>query len=98
MLKSGRYKHDVKNRTPAGHRLLNTDIPGDDIRVVMIDGEGGFPLSSAWNGKIGAMEMQGAFARLPFMYFYVYPVYRVTHAGELFDFFVNVGETTEIER
>ena len=98
MLKSGRYKFDIKNRTPAGHRLLNTDIPEDDIRVVMIDGEGGFPLSSAWNGKIGTMEMQGAFARLPFTYFYTYPVYRVTHAGELFDFFVNVGETTQIEQ
>lgn len=97
VLKSGRYKFDIKNRTPAGNRLLNTDIPADDIKVVMIDGDGGFPLSSAWNGKIGAMEMQGAFAGLPFTYFYTYPVYRVTYAGELFDFFVNVGKTTKIE-
>ena len=98
MLKSGRYKYDIKNRTPAGSRLINSDIPEDDIRVVMIDGEDGFPLSPAWNGKMGAMEMLGEFARLPFTYFYTYPVYRVTHAEELFDFYVNVGKTTKIER
>ncbi len=98
MLKSGRYKFDIKNRTPAGSRLIHSDIPEDDIRVVMIDGEDGFPLSPAWNGKMGAMEMFGEFARLPFTYFYTYPVYRVTHAQELFDFYVNVGKTTKIER
>ena len=97
ILKSGRYKFDIKNRTSAGNRLINSDIPKDDIRVVMISGEDEFPLSPAWNGKIGAMDMRGEFARLPFKYFYTYPLYRVNHAEELFDFFVNVGETTQIE-
>ena len=97
MLKSGRYKFDIKNRTPAGNRLINSDIPDEDIRVVMISGEDEFPLAPAWKGKIGAMEMRGEFARLPFTYFYTYPIYRVTTGGELFDFFVNVGKTTQIE-
>jgi hypothetical protein len=97
MLKSGRYKFDIKNRTPAGNRLINSDIPDEDIRIVMISGEDEFPLSHAWNGKIGAMEMRGEFARLPFTYFYTYPVYRASYGEELFDFYVNVGKTTQIE-
>jgi len=97
MLKSGRYKYDIKNRTPAGSRLINSDIPEDDICVVMIAGEDDFQLSPAWNGKTGAMEIHGEFARLPFMYFYTYPVHRVVYADELFDFYVNVGKTTKIE-
>lgn len=98
MLKSGRYKFDIENRMPAGSRLINSNIPSEDIRVVMIAGEGDFPLSSAWKQKIGVLEMGEEFAHLPFLYFYTYPLYRINHAGELFDYFVNVGKTTPIEK
>lgn len=98
VLKSGRYKFDIKNRTPMGNRLINSDIPKDDISVIMIAGEDDFPLSVVWDEKTGALETQGKFNRLPYTFFYTYPIYRVSYAGELFDFFVNVGKTTKIEK
>jgi len=98
MLKSGRYRYDVESRTPAGNLVVTKmGIPKEDVRIVMINGEGKFPLAPAWKGTPGALEMTGGFANLPFDYFFEYPIFRVKTAAELFHVFVNVGTLSPIE-
>jgi len=98
MLKSGRYRYDEDSRTPAGNLVVTRmGIPKEDVRIIMINGEGKFPLSPAWKGTPGALEMTGGFASLPFDYFFEYPIFRVRTADELFHFFINVGTLSPIE-
>jgi hypothetical protein len=99
MLKSGRYRYDTNNRTPAGN-LVVTDmgIPAEEVRIVMLDGKGGFPLSPAWKDKTGAIEVKGELADIPFEYFWEYPIFRVKKVVELCHFFVNVGKLSPIKR
>lgn len=97
VMKSGRYKYDIRNRVSAGTRLINSDISPEDIKVIMISGENEFSLSPAWNGNKGALDVRGTFCKLPITYFYTYPLYRLSYAGDMFDFYVNVGKTTMVD-
>ncbi|MFC2121550.1 hypothetical protein ACFLTI_08145, partial [Bacteroidota bacterium] len=94
VMKSGRYKYDIPNRVSAGTRLINSDIPDKDIKVIMISGEDDIPLSKAWKGIKGALDVRGIFYEIPITYFYTFPLYRLSYAGDMFDFYVNVGKTT----
>ncbi len=96
-MKSGRYKYDIPNRVSCGSRLIGSSIPDQDIKVIMISGEDDFPLAPAWRNVKGAMDVRDKFFDLPVTYFYTYPLYRLSYAGEMFDFFVNVGQTTMID-
>lgn len=98
MLKAGRYMYDVENRTPAGMRLTEMNIDEHDIYSLLLDGDGRFPISAAWKNNFGAVENDEPVSSLPVNYFFSDPIYGVKYAGELFDFFVNLGELTEIER
>jgi hypothetical protein len=42
----------------------------------------------------GALPIDGEAARVPYAYFIDYPIFGVTEASELFDYFVNLGPLT----
>jgi hypothetical protein len=93
----GRYRFDVPSRVPAGARLLRLGVPRGDIASVMLSGGEEFPLHTAWR-EPGALRIGGELARIGFPYFIDYPIHGVAHAGELFDYFVNLGPLTPVER
>ncbi len=96
MTMAGRYRFDEPSREPAGSRLLRLGVPRDEIASIMMDGEGHFPLYAAWSDP-GALKMSGSVATIPFPYFIDYPIYGVSRAGELFDWFVNLGPLTPVD-
>lgn len=90
-LLNGRYLYDVENRTPVGKLLLQNDISRNDISSILLDYNDNFPASPAWKGGTGAARVNNGLRELPVNFFVRDTVYGVSRAGDLFDYYVNVG-------
>jgi peroxiredoxin len=95
MMKAGRYRYDDPSREPAGSRLMGMGVARDDIASIMLGGADKFHLHEVWD-RPGTLPLEGELARIPFPYFIDYPIFGVDRAGELFDYFVNLGELTPL--
>ena len=94
MLMSGRYRYDQPNRQAVGPRLLAAGIPREEITSIMLSGAGQFALSEVWH-RSGAVHLDGELALIPYQYFIGGAVFGPGNAGDLFDYFVNLGPMTE---
>lgn len=93
-LLNGRYLYDVENRTPAGKLLLRNGIGRNDLTSILLDYNNNFPASRAWKGSIGAVRINNGLREVPVNFFVRDTLYGVNHAGEVFDYYVNVGNLT----
>lgn len=93
MTRAGRYRYNQPDREPAGARLLRLGVPEDEMVGIMLNGGDKFHLHEVWESP-GALALQGEAARVPYPYFIDYPIFGVTKASELFDYFVNLGPLT----
>ena len=96
MMLAGRYRLDQPSRETAGSRLLGMGVPRDQVTTIQLNGGENFHLHAVWN-EPGALPLEGEMARIPIPYFIDYPIFGATRAGEVFDFFVNVGALTQVE-
>jgi len=96
MLRNGRYMYDSGSRVPVGARLPVLGVPATQICSVILEGQHRFPLSEAWKGKIGAIDV--ARHDVPASYLMGDTIYGVDHAADVMQYFVNVGPVTNIRR
>lgn len=96
MTQGGRYRYNQPDREPAGSRLHRMGIPDGEIVGIMLNGGDKFHLHEVWKSP-GVLPIEGEVARIPYAYFIDYPIFGVTEASELFDYFVNLGPLTPIQ-
>jgi hypothetical protein len=93
---AGRYRFDNPSREPVGSRLVRMGIARSDLASVMLSGNDRFHLHEVWT-RPGALPIADALPTIPIAYLNDGAIYGVTHAGELFDYFVNLGPMTRVE-
>ncbi len=98
MLRDGRYMYDSRSRIPCGARLPNLDVPTSQICSIVLEGNDRFPLSDAWNGRVGAIDVQAFSGYLPVSNLMGDSIFGVGDARSAFQYFVNVGPVTRIEQ
>jgi hypothetical protein len=96
MLLAGRYMYDRANREPAGARLLRAGVSRHEIASILLSGEGRFALDGIWP-TLGAVRIKGELAALSPRYFYAEAIFGNVNAGDLFDYFANLGKLTPVE-
>ncbi len=96
MMTAGRYRWNLPSRDPVGARIIRMGVPRSEVVTIMLNGGDNIHLFEVWE-QPGALPMSGDFARIPVPYFIDYPIFGATTAGELFDYFVNLGPLTRVE-
>jgi hypothetical protein len=96
MMKSGRYRSDRPDRDTAGLRLRRLGIPKAQIATVMLNGGKNFHLHRIWH-QPGVLPVNDMDIQIPIPYFIDYPIFGVTHASDIFDYFVNLGSLTRVK-
>ena len=90
MLLSGRYRYDVENREPAGHRLLKLGLDRNAVSTILLAGVNDLPIEKAW-ALPGILSTEKEAGILSIAHYIDYPIFKVKHSKDAFDYLVHLG-------
>lgn len=96
-MRAGRCGYNRSNRESVGAKILKLGMKPEDMASIVLSGEDKFPFNKVWKNP-AILPIRKQMSKIPYDYFIEKQIYGAEQAGELFDYFINLGRLHESKK